>query len=465
MVTAIMALNIPFNLKTELNEKNSAHVFVNFKGAVDWKSYENTKGVKFDDMEEIYRGKLVMNMLKDAAKCQEKVISYLNQNGIKFHRHIISNAISLKKADFGLLSNLESKFPEIASFELVDTIQLPDEKPSATFYNKSKADIEAGVQWVKAPEVWAKGTRGRGVVVGVIDTGAHLHKDLKDFYRGRNDNSHAKHWLDTVGNRAAPYDDHFHGTHCHGTVSAHSTSRKVGVAPQAEWISCKFLNSRGGGNLADAVRCFEFMLAPGGDSSLKANIVSNSWGGGSATAAMINALNAMAAAGILNVFAAGNSGNFNRCSSVLNPALINESFSVGALNRNANTLASFSSKGPGNNRRVKPEISAPGVSVVSTSNIGDGYRTASGTSMACPHVAGVAALLWSSSSLGLKGKVQETRKLLQDSATDVPNTTSFCPSETRIPNNFFGWGSVNALAAYEQGLEKRLNELVDALSK
>lgn len=267
---------------------------------------------------------------------------------------------------------------------------------------------------------------------------------MKSGYRGNNGGSNEDSWLDATSlRRTAPYDDNFHGTHCHGTVTANSTRETVGVAPDAQWVSCKFLTAGGSGNYNDCLKCYEFMLAPGGDSDKRPHVVSNSYGGGVPTAALERALDALMAAGVEMVFAAGNSGS--RCSSILLPAMYPQALSVGALNRNSDTIATFSSRGPGRNAGLKPEVSAPGANVRSTSNSG-GYRSASGTSMACPHVAGVIALIWSAKP-ELARNIEETRKILY--TTSKKQESTLCSSPQRTPNNVYGHGTVNTLAAVE----------------
>jgi len=342
-----------------------------------------------------------------------------------------------------MLESLKSNFPEIKKFELVGIDYIIDESKEVKNFVER---VEDGVKWVKAPEMWAKGHKGKGITIGVIDTGAFVHPDLRATYRGRN-GDHNHNWFDALNGRKEPYDDHFHGTHCHGTITGSSSNLTVGVSIETEWVSCKYLSAAGGGNVADCIKCMQFMLNPtdlngeNGDSDRRPHLVSNSYGG-SHNDARETALKGLLAAGVEMVYAAGNSA---RCNTIGFPARYDVALAVGALNKNSDTVASFSSRGPGTNNRLKPEISAPGANVISTAHTG-GYRTASGTSMACPHVAGAIALLWSAKP-NLVRKIDDTRKLFYETAKHQQSRD--CNSNATSPNNVYGYGTIDILKAFE----------------
>jgi subtilisin family serine protease len=270
---------------------------------------------------------------------------------------------------------------------------------------------------------------------------------------------------DSVGNPCGndspvPCDDLGHGTHTIGTaIGDDGAGNQIGVAPGAKWIGCRNMNSNAG-TPARYSECFEFWLAPypvggtpaQGDPSLAPDITTNSWGcpasEGCSALTLQQGVEAQLAAGINMVAAAGNSGS--GCSTVSDPPSLYEAvYTVGALNTGADTLASFSSRGPvtadGSNR-LKPNIAAPGTGTRSAYNTSDtAYASLSGTSMATPHTAGVTALLLSARP-AYRHNPLAMRTVLSNSAFHI--NSCLCSSNGTYPNNLFGYGRINALAAY-----------------
>jgi subtilisin family serine protease len=208
----------------------------------------------------------------------------------------------------------------------------------------------------------------------------------------------------------------------------------------------------GYGTPATYMECLQWFLAPGGDPAQAPDIVNNSWtcppSEGCSQDTLEAAVNTVTDAGIMMVSANGNSGP--SCgSTTAPPALYPASFSVGATD-SADNLAYFSSRGPVTYQGatyIKPDISAPGVNIRSA-YLGGGYTLMSGTSMAGPHVAGAAALLWSGLPR-LRGKIDATRRLLESTAR--PQDYTAC-GDIGVPNNGYGYGIVDALNAYQRGL-------------
>ena len=241
-------------------------------------------------------------------------------------------------------------------------------------------------------------TGGRGVIVAVIDTGIDLdHPDLEEnIYTnslelwgvpGVDDDGNGfiddVHGWNFVANSNNPDDDHGHGSHCAGTVGAVGDNKLgvVGVAPGVTLMPIKVLDSSGSGSFSDVMAALDYCVMMG------VNVTSNSYGSPDEEGTLVGeSFDAAKAAGILHIASAGNSGNSSGTGDRVEfPGRYDSVIAVAATNIN-DTRASFSSTGP------DVAISAPGVNVRSTYKNG-GYRNLSGTSMACPHVAGAAAVL------------------------------------------------------------------------
>ena len=345
------------------------------------------------------------------------------------------------------------------------------QRPAGT---DAPAAVEWGVSNVNAPSLWTLGFTGRGIVIGELDTGVRwTHVALKPKYRGWDGVTadHNFNWHDAIHsgggvcgpNTVAPCDDSGHGTHTAGTtVGDDGTGNQIGVAPGAKWIGCRDMDE-GTGSPATYTECFQFMMAPTDSSGNNANpalrphVLNNSWGcpvseGCTTGAELETIINNVQAAGIFVAVSAGNSGP--GCSTVVDPpAIYNASFSVGAYDIN-NQLASFSSRGPSTYytpNLLKPNLSGPGVNVRSSTPTSDtSFGNLSGTSMSTPHVTGVVALLWSARPQ-LARDIAATKTLLETTAnssvTVLPPQLCGGTLSTDIPNNSFGYGRVDALAA------------------
>ena len=287
---------------------------------------------------------------------------------------------------------------------LVWSDSIPNDPQFSSLYGlnntgQSSGTIDADID---APEAWNIDAGHGNVVVGVIDTGAdYNHTDLAANIwtnsgeipgNGIDDDSNGfiddVHGYNFVGaNSSDPMDDNFHGTHTAGTIGAVGNNG-VGVAG-VDWnvqiMPLKFLDSTGTGTTSDAIEAINYatMMRSRG---VNIRVLSNSWGGGEYSSALEAAINQSAAAGILFVVAAGNKGA-NNDNTPSYPASYNcpNIIAVAATDRN-DAMASFSSYG-----LSSVDIAAPGVDICSTLP-GNSYGLLSGTSMATPMVAGVAAL-------------------------------------------------------------------------
>jgi len=267
------------------------------------------------------------------------------------------------------------------------------------------SSIEWNLSLIGADRVWQEfGVTGQGVVVANMDTGVDwTHPALQAQYRGISGHhvDHNYHWYDfTRTYPGAPADGHSHGTHTMGiAVGSDEGLHQIGVAPAARWIAVKVFNDAGSAEDVNIHAGFQWLLAPtdlngkNPDPARAPDVVNNSWGIAfdGANPEFWDDVQALRAAGIVPVFAAGNDGSLGT-GSVEAPASYPHSLAVGATNDQDN-LASFSGRGPSFWEQIKPDLTAPGVNIRSSVPPPEFYRTANGTSMAAPHVTGLIALL------------------------------------------------------------------------
>ena len=394
--------------------------------------------------------------------------------GIEHRSFYIVNAV-LVKGSQEIAETLAAR-PDVARVEgnphIKNSFPQPGPSVEAPSQPERPETIEPGITYTHAPQVWALGFTGQNVVVASADTGQRwTHNALKPHYRGWNGTvaDHDYNWHDSIhtgggnpcgNNSPQPCDDFFHGTHTTGTaIGDDGAGNQIGMAPGAKWIGCRNMD-QGNGTPARYIECMQFFLAPypvgggQGDPTLAPDITINSWGcppsEGCSANTLQAAVEAQAAAGIMMVVAAGNSGS--SCSTVVDPpSLYAASYTVGALNTGTDTIASFSSRGPvtiDGSGRIKPDISAPGTSTRSASNTSDNaYTFADGTSMATPHIAGAMALLWSAHP-ELQNQIDASRAALNNAAHFISSTQCGAAGP---PNNVFGWGRVDILAAVTSG--------------
>ncbi|HEX7174221.1 MAG TPA: S8 family serine peptidase [Pyrinomonadaceae bacterium] len=374
--------------------------------------------------------------------------------------------------------------------------------------NLAAADLnpEPGLTKVNADDAWALGYEGQGVVVAGADTGVRwTHAALKNQYRGWNGAtaSHDYNWHDAIhlpnwpaeplnacnpggitgaGQPSpAPCDDDEllgggHGSHTVGSMAGDDgATNRIGMAPQAKWMACRNM-SNGVGAITTYLECMQFFIAPtkvdgsAADPSKAPHVINNSWGCVEGCPPEPNplrdTLKASRAAGIVYVASAGNDGvgepGAPGCGTIYHPlARYPEAFTVGSTYHSTDTISEFSSRGPAaadpENPTaplyIKPNISAPGSNIRSSLRGSDTeYGSLSGTSMAGPHVAGLVALVISANP-ALAGNVDRIEEIIEQSAAKK-TTTEGCGGDTatQVPNNTYGWGRIDALAAVQLAL-------------
>lgn len=458
-------------LLQELEEKGQADFWIEFAPQADLSPAYH--------MPWEARGRFVYDTLRDfAARTQAETRAYLDERGMDYTAHWMVNAIFVRGGSMKTVERVR-QIEGIQRIREPRILRVPEpierQQPFFAFTAEPTA-AEWGLTMIQAPEAWAAYTRGEGIVVANIDTGVrYTHEALVDHYRGNLGGSfdHDFNWYDPQGN-ATPSDDHGHGSHTMGTmVGDDGVSNQIGVAPGATWIAADGCDGTGCPD-PDLLSSAEWMLAPCPigvepgdpqcDPDLRPHVINNSWGDCETTTTDFyeTQIDAWRAAGIFTAFSNGNTGNCGYasafCNSMGNPARHYQVTSVGATDSSDN-IASFSLWGPTDDpdprlteyANIKPEVSAPGQAIRSSVNGSDSsYSSWSGTSMAAPHVSGLAALIFSMNPT-LIGQNDLTEDIMKQTADPKAFATG-CGNEGagNVPNNAFGWGRINALQAVEE---------------
>ena len=287
----------------------------------------------------------------------------------------------------------------------------PEVVPAQEDPNLSKA---YGLSKVGATDAWKDWAGSKEFIVADIDTGIdYNHEDLA-FNVWRNPTPGEKNDVvgyDFVHDDGLPFDDNEHGSHTAGTIGAVGGNGKAisGVAQKVSLMSLKFLSGEGSGTTADAIRSIDYAINHG------ARVLSNSWGGkgDDGNTALKEAIERARAKDVLFIAAAGNDGTNNDGNDPSYPAAFdNDNLISVAATDSSDKLAYFSNYGT-----KTTHLAAPGVNVYSTVP-GNKYASLSGTSMACPHVAGAAALIWSRNP---KMTYKQVKDILLNTVDKIPS--------------------------------------------
>ena len=390
------------------------------------------------------RAKLIRHLRNHAEGSQQNVIRYLRQQGVTGERPLwLINALAVKLTT-AQVEDIAS-LPEVESIRFDEVIHLSQPAPTVAPLALSSYNLDA----VNAPELWALGYEGAGVVVGVMDSGVDVtHPALATKWRGGSNS-----WFDPYKNTTIPYDPVYptdtegsgHGTAVTGVILGEDGSgTSFGVAPDAKWIAAKIFDDEGNADNSRIHQAFQWMLDPDNNPATDdiPHIVNNSWGFDGEINQCIDEfrldVQRLKTAGVAVVFAAGNT----MLAGDISPANYPESVAVGSLGPSSE-VSFFSATGPSTcDGGVYPTFVAPGedifTSYVHPMDSSVLYALYSGTSFSAPHVTGVMALLLNAFP---HASPSELETVLKTSALDLGDLGA---------DNFYGYGLVNALAAYEQ---------------
>ncbi|CAK4688991.1 unnamed protein product [Aphanomyces euteiches] len=420
IATAFASAKIASNVIAQLEANNAANIVIEFsstKEALDNADIGiesiQTRGGQIAHIQQ----SLASHALISQRSAKEVLQSQPVESTTVFKSFFISNTLHVSGATKDIIAKL-AKLPEVT-------------KIRAPFVASSiSATNEWGVNLIKAPTVWASGNKGEGIVVG-----------------GNRRSNYG--WYDPTSKTATPNDGNGHGTHTMGTSVGQNG---IGVAPGATWISCQ-------GCMTDQcteealLGCGQSMLCPtdtqgnNAKCELAPNVINNSWGGSAAGETWYQeTVDAWIKAGIIPVFANGNAGP--SCTTVASPGDYKNVIGVGAVT-STDALASFSSRGPAPDKRIKPDVSAPGQNVRSSWNTGtSAYNTISGTSMATPHVTGAVALSLSAHKGAAFSDVLNAFTSTAVTSTLTSNGAN-CGgvSDSKYPNNNYGYERINVANA------------------
>lgn len=332
----------------------------------------------------------LLEVIPENALADEKTKTYLI--GLKETKRTQIKGTSMQPISSNIMvaTLTESEVEEISQDQNIAYIEEDSETELAEVDLTGKQDTSWGIEHIGADQAHQNKYLGKGIKIGILDTGIARHKDLK--VRGG---------ISYVEDEPDYDDNHGHGTAVAGVIAAKDNDFGiVGVAPEAEIYSIKVLDENGHGKYSSMIQGIEWAIQN------DMNIISISAGGLVDSRALKDQIKRANDEGILVIAAAGNKGQ--GVDTHLYPARYTETLSVGSVDQE-NKRADSSSIGSG------LDLMAPGVDILSTS-LDQGYELRSGTSLAAPHVAGAAAVIWSKQG---KTSNDQVRDILIESATSL----------------------------------------------
>ncbi|MBZ0204480.1 MAG: S8 family serine peptidase [Ignavibacteria bacterium] len=420
------------------------------------------------------RAYIILTTLKSKALATQGPILYFietERSYGKVKQYIpfwVSNMVFIETTTDVLFNISKRNDVEFLDLDAVLEMDKPVKDPIVSTGNTES--VENGLKAINADSLWRIGITGAGRTVMNIDGGVNgTHPALGYKWWGNNGRQWYHSWFDPIAPvSTSPFDcaagGVYHGTHTMGIMCGRSpgTGDTIGVAPDAFWIAAGVTDCPGASYPSMNIAAFQWAMDP--DTNVSTNnmpdVINCSWRDPSATdecstSIYRTVLTNVEAAGIAVVFSAGNSGPGT--STVTPPKNINMDtvnvFCVGAVNGNTAgfPIASFSSRGPSlcggtGSLLIKPEVTAPGVSIRSSYS-GSSYAFLDGTSMASPHVAGAVALLKQAAPT-LTGK--QIKSLLFNTCTDLGAAGE---------DNTYGKGIINVWRAYLSILPPQANDI------
>ncbi|MFZ2097966.1 MAG: S8 family serine peptidase [Anaerolineales bacterium] len=436
-------------IKAELTEQGVATVIISLREQPDL-------AAAYLITDKLARREYVYQRLQESASHSQSLFDWLVAQGAEPKSLPIANAIAAQ-VDAAQLDSLAEN-PLVRGISLSSQYSIISDEPTAPMGPQQPTPpsfqpdtIEWNILKIRADEAWNNlGITGQGAVVGLVDTGVmYDHLALVNSYRGNLGDGNFDHnysWIDFVNHSPTPYDDNGHGTMGAGIVSGDDgAGNQIGVAPGAKWIAAKGCTGDGYCNDVELITSLDWMLAPtdlngqNPDPAKAPDVVLGMWGGAGCDDFFEPILMTLRAAGILPVFSPGGGGP--ACNTIGSPADSGSVVAAGATDQD-DLIAIFSSRGPTCYGTIKPDLSAPGVNIRTSTNDG-GYTITSGTSWSAAHAAGAAAMVISANpSLGV------------DEVPDILYTTALCIDDDQCgggtcpePNNVYGHGRIDVYQA------------------
>ena len=409
----------------ELGPGDFVDVIVRCSSKVDVKKFK-------DKDKKVRREKLIKALKEKASACQNSL------------KHLLDEPITPLWTINGFAVTVPvSLVDKLLSRPGVESVTLDAEVVAPAGSAGGSATPEWNIDIIRAPELWALGHDGTGIVVATLDTGVDpYHPDIGPKWRGG-----ANSWFDPNGQHATPYDKTGHGTGVMGLIlGGDAGGTAIGAAPGAQWIAVKIFDDKNRSRLSKIHQGLQWVFDPDDDPGTddSADIVNNSWylqnTVDQCNTEFTDDIAVLKAAEIAVVFAAGNTGSNPNTS--VSPSNDPQSMAVGALDDSLTpAVAGFSGRGPSAcDGGTYPLIAAPGVNVWTADRtfggvFPDSYVAVTGTSFSAPHVAGgMAVLLGAMEAQYIPVTVSLLESALAETAVDLGSTG---------PDNEYGAGMLN----------------------